>query len=68
MITELAAAIRRYDRDRETMLAEGKAAREVVLKFFDWDKKGEEMNELYLATVARHGTAGKLQMSLSDAV
>jgi len=68
MITELAAAIRRYDRDRETMLAEGKAAREVVLKFFDWDKKGEEMNELYLATVARHGTAGKLHMSLSDAV
>ncbi len=59
MIAELAAAIRRYDRDRQAMLADGKAAREVVLKFFDWDKKGEEMNELYLATVARDGKAEK---------
>ncbi|HYV28650.1 MAG TPA: glycosyltransferase family 4 protein [Candidatus Eisenbacteria bacterium] len=58
-VAELAEAIRRYDRDRQTMLAEGKAAREMVLNLFDWDKKGEQMNELYLATVARHRAAEK---------
>ena len=53
LITELAAAIRHYDRDRSAILADGKTAREMVLNFYDWDKKGEQMNERYLAAVSK---------------
>jgi len=54
LITNLAAAIRHYDRDRSAVLADGKNARDIVLNFYDWDKKGEQMNECYLAAVSNH--------------
>jgi glycosyltransferase involved in cell wall biosynthesis len=47
VIDGLAAAIRRYDKDRELLLAHGQAARESILKNYDWDKKGEQMSEAY---------------------
>ena len=53
VIAGLAAAICRYDRDRKTLLAHGKAARESILEHYDWDKKGVQMNEVYEETMAQ---------------
>lgn len=47
VIEDLAAAIRRYDGDRQLLLAHGKAARESILENYDWEKKGDQMNEVY---------------------
>jgi len=56
VIADLAAAIRWYDQNRGLILEHGKAAREVVLRQFDWDKKGEQMNERYQDAVAQART------------
>jgi glycosyltransferase involved in cell wall biosynthesis len=53
VIAGLADAIRFYDRDRQALLAHGKAARETILVHYDWDKKGEQMNQVYEETLAR---------------
>ncbi|HWD94250.1 MAG TPA: glycosyltransferase family 4 protein [Verrucomicrobiae bacterium] len=53
VIEGLAAAIRYYDGDRQALLAHGKAARETILDHYDWDKKGDQMNEVYAETLAR---------------
>lgn len=47
VITDLVAAIRTYDQNRSLMREHGRTAREAILKQYDWDKKGEEMNEVY---------------------
>jgi glycosyltransferase involved in cell wall biosynthesis len=47
VIAGLAGAIRSYDQNRTAVLDHGKAARAVVLREFDWDKKGAEMNLRY---------------------
>jgi glycosyltransferase involved in cell wall biosynthesis len=47
VIEGLAAAIRRYDQDRHLLLSHGQAARESILEHYDWDKRGEQMNEVY---------------------
>lgn len=52
VIEGLAAALRRYDKDRQAMLSEGKAARKSILENYDWDKKGEQMNEVYQQVMA----------------
>ena len=59
VIGGLAAAIRWYDENRGAVLTQGKAAREVVLREYDWDKKGGQMNERYRETMARVGAEGK---------
>jgi glycosyltransferase involved in cell wall biosynthesis len=52
VVNELADAIRRYDEDRQTLLLHGKAARETILEHYDWDEKGDQMNEIYEKTLA----------------
>lgn len=47
VVTGLAEAIRLYDRDRELLLEHGRAAREVVLREYDWENKGRELDEVY---------------------
>jgi glycosyltransferase involved in cell wall biosynthesis len=47
VIAGLADGIRLYDRDRQRLAEHGRAAREVVLQEYDWDKKGEQMNNVY---------------------
>jgi glycosyltransferase involved in cell wall biosynthesis len=47
VIAGLADALKQYDRDRLMLEKHGQAAREVVLKEYDWDRKGEQMNERY---------------------
>jgi glycosyltransferase involved in cell wall biosynthesis len=53
VIEGLADAIRFYDRDRQALLAHGKAARQTILEHYDWDKKGDQMNQVYEETLAR---------------
>jgi glycosyltransferase involved in cell wall biosynthesis len=55
VIEDLAAAIRFYDRDRGALLTHGKMAREAILEHYDWDKKGDQMNNIYKETLARAG-------------
>ena len=52
VISGLAAAIRYYDKDRHALISDGEAARQSILKNYDWDKKGAQMNEVYQQTVA----------------
>jgi len=47
VIADLAAGIRRYDQDRQLLLSHGKAARQSILEHYDWEKKGNQMNEVY---------------------
>ena len=47
VIEDLAAAIRRYDQNRPLLLSHGKAARQSILEHYDWEKKGNQMNEVY---------------------
>jgi glycosyltransferase involved in cell wall biosynthesis len=47
VIEDLAAGIRRYDQDRGLLLSHGKAARQSILENYDWEKKGNQMNEVY---------------------
>jgi glycosyltransferase involved in cell wall biosynthesis len=53
-VTEaLAAAIRLYDKDRALLLTHGRAARESILEHYDWNKKGDQMNEVYEQVLSR---------------
>jgi hypothetical protein len=52
VIAGLAAAIRAYDQDRRLVHDQGCRAREAILQHYDWDKKGEQMNEVYEKAVA----------------
>jgi glycosyltransferase involved in cell wall biosynthesis len=54
VVADLALAIRLYSRYRAPLLADGKEARKVVLDYYDWDKKGSEMNALYAATASKN--------------
>jgi glycosyltransferase involved in cell wall biosynthesis len=54
VIVGLASAISRYDQSRALVVSEGRAAREVVLQEYDWNRKGARMNEIYLQALARH--------------
>jgi glycosyltransferase involved in cell wall biosynthesis len=53
VIAGLAAAIRRYDQDRRLLLEHGRNARQVVLRNYDWDKKGEQLSAIYEEAVAK---------------
>lgn len=53
VIEALAAGIRRYDQDRQLLLSHGKAARQSVLENYDWEKKGNQMNEVYEEVLKR---------------
>lgn len=47
VIEDLAEGIRRYDQDRQLLLSQGKAARQSILEHYDWEKKGDQMNDVY---------------------
>jgi len=47
VIADLATGIRRYDQDRQLLLAHGRTARQSILENYDWEKKGDQMNEVY---------------------
>jgi glycosyltransferase involved in cell wall biosynthesis len=53
IIAGLAAAIRRYDQDRQLLLEHGRNARQTVLRNYDWDKKGEQLSAVYQEAVAK---------------
>jgi glycosyltransferase involved in cell wall biosynthesis len=53
VVAGLADAIRLYSQNRPRVLAQGKEARKTVLKSYDWDKKGLEMNERYIKVAPR---------------
>jgi glycosyltransferase involved in cell wall biosynthesis len=66
VIEGLAAAIRHYDQDRQLLLSHGKAARESILERYDWDKKGDQINEVYeqiLNPALPRPTAGSFPLS-----
>jgi len=52
VIAGLAAAIKTYAQDRELTREHGQAARESILRNYDWEKKGEQMNEVYKKAAA----------------
>ena len=47
VIQGLAAAIRQYDQDKDRVARQGSAARQTILRNYDWNSKGDQMNELY---------------------
>ena len=47
IIAGLAAALCRYDQNRTMLSEHGQAAREVILREYDWDKKGTQLNAIY---------------------
>ena len=53
VIAGLAAAICSYDQNRAAILEHGRAARAAILREYDWDKKGAQMNERYQNAFAR---------------
>lgn len=59
VIAGLVSAIRYYDKDRQALLTHGRAAREAVLKNYDLDRKGEQMNEVYQEVLAQVTDGGK---------
>ena len=59
VIAGLATAIRRYDQERDAIRAEGKAARAAVLRKYEWNSKGAEMNECYQEALARFRTEAR---------
>jgi glycosyltransferase involved in cell wall biosynthesis len=54
VIAGLAQAIRWYAQNRCALAEHGRAARQVVLRDYDWEIKGQQMNQCYLETVARY--------------
>ncbi len=69
VIRDLAAALRKYDGNRELAVEQGMAAREVILRNYDWDKKGEELNDIYLkAAVEKTALQSAKQAVLAGAV
>jgi glycosyltransferase involved in cell wall biosynthesis len=57
VIKGLADALQQYDRNRNLLIEHGHAAREVILRDYDWDKKGEQLNAIYLRTAGAKSPA-----------
>ena len=53
VVEGIASAIRQYDKDRQLLIAHGRAARESILEHYDWDQKGLQMNEVYQQVLAQ---------------
>ncbi|HEV2209661.1 MAG TPA: glycosyltransferase [Verrucomicrobiae bacterium] len=51
IIQDLAAAMQRYDKDRQLLQEHGQAARQAVLDHYDWERKADEMNRCYQKAV-----------------
>lgn len=59
VVAGLAEAIRRYDGDRQLLLEHGRAAREVVLREYDWEQKGHELDAVYKKAVEQWASPDK---------
>ena len=53
VIAGLAEGIRCYAQNRSALAKHGRAARQAILRDYDWDMKGEQMNQCYQEAVAR---------------
>jgi len=47
VIDGICKAIQAYHGDRQLLLAHSRAARQTILDNYDWDKKGEQLDEVY---------------------
>jgi glycosyltransferase involved in cell wall biosynthesis len=47
VLTGLAEAIRHYDSDRQLLLEHGRAAHETIVRDYDWERKGRELDAIY---------------------
>jgi glycosyltransferase involved in cell wall biosynthesis len=52
VVAGLAKGIRFYDQNRQLLLEHGRAAREVILREYDWERKGRELDAIYQKAVA----------------
>jgi glycosyltransferase involved in cell wall biosynthesis len=52
-IAGLAEAIREYDQNRPLLLEHGRAAREIIARDYDWEKKGVQLDAIYQQAVAK---------------
>jgi glycosyltransferase involved in cell wall biosynthesis len=68
VIANLAAAIRWYDQNRGAIVEHGKAARAIILKEYDWDTKGVEMNVCYHDALNHSMASRAVQASVSSRV
>ena len=55
VVSDLAEKIRHYDTHREAVVADGRQARAQVEMNYNWDRKGVQMNELYLQVARQAG-------------
>lgn len=53
VVTRLAESIRFYGRHRELLVEHGRAAREAILRDYDWNTKGCELDAVYQKAVAQ---------------
>jgi glycosyltransferase involved in cell wall biosynthesis len=58
VIDGLSSALRLYGGNRAKLVEHGRAARQAVLRSYDWDRKGEQMNERYLQATERRKARG----------
>ena len=58
VVAGLAQAIRTYDRNRDLLLEHAKASRQILSREFDWQRKGEQMNQLYLDLMSKCSRPG----------
>jgi glycosyltransferase involved in cell wall biosynthesis len=60
VVAGLAKAISTYDQNRDLLIQHAKAGRQFALQEFDWQRRGERMNQFYLdlmSKLARPGSA-----------
>lgn len=58
VIAGLAAAIQRYHHQRELLVTHGNQARRRIENYYDWDRKGEQMNAVYWETFRQFTARG----------
>jgi len=58
VVAELGEAIHHYCSNPRTVLNDGAKARTEVIQRYDWNRKGEEMNKLYLSVCGVDGKQG----------
>jgi glycosyltransferase involved in cell wall biosynthesis len=59
VIAELAGGIRWYAENRSAIAEHGRVAREAVLRNYDWQRKGVQMNACYAEAIRRQVTGKK---------
>lgn len=64
VVSALAAAVRKFDRNRPLLAEHGQRAREVILREYDWDKKGRRLDAIYQQAVTEgNGPRGTGEMA-----